>query len=143
MRGDNYLRAAYAYLYIHDFNRASEAFQRAIDTNPDNPEYHFHASVTAVRNGDLEAAWHSAREAVRIAPEEPFYRMHLAFVGSKRLHSWGRRAMAAGDTELAILLLSAAVQADPLNEEAASELAAVAGPLAADSGSETSTQSDE
>lgn len=77
MLGERWLKVAFSYLYIRDFNRAMEAFRRAIACDPDNPACYFHASVTALRNEDWEPALAWAAEAARLAPENVLYQEHL------------------------------------------------------------------
>lgn len=80
MSGENYLRAAYGYLYLGDFEEAMGAFSRAIEAEPDNASYYFFGSVTAMRNEDWQTALRWAQEAVRLAPEEELYQEHVRLV---------------------------------------------------------------
>lgn len=80
MTGDNYLRAAYSYLYIGDYDKASDSFSRAMAENPQNPAYYFYASVTALRSGDANHAKQWAERALDLAPSDAFYQEHLWMV---------------------------------------------------------------
>ncbi|WDL97221.1 tetratricopeptide repeat protein [Alicyclobacillus sp. ALC3] len=82
MSGENYLRAAYGYLYLGDFKEAMEAFSRAVAAEPDNPSYYFFGSVTAMRNQNWETALRWAREAVRLVPDDALYQEHIRLVES-------------------------------------------------------------
>lgn len=83
MSGDNFLRAAYGYLYLGDFQKATEAFGRAIEADPDNPSYYYLGSVTAMRNGDWDTAVRWARRATELAPRDPMYNEHARLVEAR------------------------------------------------------------
>lgn len=118
MAGENYFKAAYSYLYIRDFERATDAFRHAIESDPENPCYYFHASVTALRNGHRALALQWARRATELDPDDPLYRAHLGVVKSNILADQARSARDEGDLTRARLLWLAALRHDPLNEEA-------------------------
>lgn len=118
MSGENYLRAAYSYLYIGEFDRASEAFRRAMAEDPENPTYYFYGSVTALRNGQTELALTWAREAVRLAPADALYRAHCCMVESAQCTEQGAKALADGALDAARSALQDAILFDPLNDEA-------------------------
>lgn len=82
MSGDNFLRTAYGYLYLGDFKKATEAFVRAIESDPDNPSYYYFGSVTAMRNGDVETALRWAQIATQLDPDEAMYQEHVRLVES-------------------------------------------------------------
>jgi tetratricopeptide (TPR) repeat protein len=118
MQGDQYLRAAYGYLYIRDFLHAKEAFEKAIAANPDNALYYFHASITALRNDlfDLAIIW--AMRATELEPDNPMYQQHVDIVQAAIYHREAQEAFANGDFERAIEQFQAALDLDPLNDEA-------------------------
>lgn len=116
--GENYLKAAYAYLYIRDFERAAESFARAIESSPMNPEYYFHASLTALRNDCPDLALEWALSAFRLDPDNPLYREHLAVVESSQLTKQGHDALLVGANERARHFFQEALDRDPLNDEA-------------------------
>lgn len=118
MTGENYLKAAYSYLYIRDFAKAADAFRRAIESNPDNPSYYFHASVTALRNDCHNLALEWAEEAVRLEPDNPLYREHQLVVKSSVLTTKGHTSLLEGDESGAVGWFDQALQFDPLNDEA-------------------------
>ncbi|MDQ0188565.1 tetratricopeptide repeat protein [Alicyclobacillus cycloheptanicus] len=118
MSGENYLRAAYSYLYIGEFGKASEAFQRAIEEDPQNAAYYFHGSVTALRNGQTERALCWAKQAAQLKPDDALYGAHLAMVESVLYTKQGTHALETGALEEARQALQEAVATNPLNEEA-------------------------
>ena len=118
MQGDQYLRAAYGYLYIRDFKHAKEAFERAIAADPENALYYFHASITALRNDLFELAMSWAERAVKLEPDNPMYQQHVDIVRSGVYHREAQTAFANGDFEHAIAQFQAALELDPLNDEA-------------------------
>lgn len=118
MSGEQYLKAAYAYLYIHDFERAREAFERAIACDPENPTYYFRASVTAHRSGQLALAKKWAIEATTKNPNHPLYRQHLATVESSIAVQRAIQELEINHREEAFSALEEALAYDPLNTEA-------------------------
>jgi tetratricopeptide (TPR) repeat protein len=120
--GESYFRAAFSYLYIRDFERALAAFRAAIASNPEEPRYYFHGSLTAWRNGDLQLAEHWAKQAVVLAPTHSLYRHHWLWMRGQRLLERARRALARGDLEAAARYARAASRCDPLDEAARSLL---------------------
>lgn len=118
MTGENYFKSAYSYLYIRDFARAEDAFRRAIESNPNNPEYYFHASVTALRNDRLDLASEWVAAATRLDPENPLYREHQAVVRSCVLTRKGHEALLEGSMDEALQAFEEALTQDPMNEDA-------------------------
>lgn len=116
--GEGYMKAAYAYLYIRDFARASEAFKRAIESDPTNPTYYFRASVTAHRNGLHELALEFAKQAVEIAPSNALYQSHLDIVEAAILVLEGQAAILEGNMSQAVASFESALERDPLNTDA-------------------------
>ena len=115
---DPWLRTAYSYLYIRNFDKALDSFRRAMDSDPTNPEYRFHASITAFRSGLTDLARQWGQEAVDLDPESELYRQHLGVVQSKQWVTEGVAAETRGELEVAIDAYGEAVQADPFNQEA-------------------------
>lgn len=118
MSGEQYLKAAYAYLYIQDFERAREAFERAIACDPDNPTYYFRASITAHRSGHLGLARQWALEATLKHPGHALYRQHLATVESSMAILRAKQARADNQRAEAFGALEEALAYDSLNTEA-------------------------
>ena len=122
MTGQNYLRAAYAYLYIGDYQSAAAAFQRAVDAEPDNPDFWFAGSITLLRNGRLRDAMAWARAAVRLDPADVLYHSHLLQVQSAWLTERAMQAVERRQSTCAVAMLQEAVRRDPCNAEAARRL---------------------
>ena len=118
MLTDHKLKTAYAYLYIRDFHGARRVFDEAITENPENPEYHFHASVTALRNGETGYAMEAARQAVLLEPENSLYVAHLGAVQAQKLLHEAKAALNEGRITDGRELLLRAVEANPLCDSA-------------------------
>jgi tetratricopeptide (TPR) repeat protein len=118
MFGERWLKTAYSYLYIRDFARATESFRRAIECEPENPTYYFHASLTALRNGYEELAMQWAETAVLLAPGNASYQEHLGVVRGSALAEAGHVAYRDGRYAEAKQLFQRALSFDPLNDEA-------------------------
>lgn len=123
MEGEQFLRAAYAYLYIHDFERAAMAFEKAIASDPDNPEYYFHASITLLRSGNKERALFLAQRAVQLEPENQLYQEHVKMVESSILTEDGQRALERGELDVAREMFNSALERNPLDYAATEALA--------------------
>jgi tetratricopeptide (TPR) repeat protein len=122
VNGERYIKAAFAYLYIREFRRAIESFQRAMEVEPENPVYFFHASVTALRNQMYDYALLWAERAAELAPNNELYAEHLNVVRSSILTAEAMLAKSVGNWAEALRLLHDAMERDPLNEEALMEL---------------------
>lgn len=118
MSGERYIKAAYSYLYIRDFDQAMHAFRCAIEAEPENASYYFHGAVTALRNNLLEVALDWAEQAARFAPNNALYREHVDVVKSAMLVRDATIAVNEGDAAQAHRLLSEALERDPLNDTA-------------------------
>ncbi|MCL6637312.1 MAG: tetratricopeptide repeat protein, partial [Alicyclobacillus sp.] len=116
----DWVKVAHAYLYIGDFARAREAFAKAIQDNPENPECYLFASVTALRNGEYELALSWAQTAARLAPDDRLCQAHVRIVAATCLTAAGERLALAGDTAAAHDCFEAALQLDPGNATARS-----------------------
>lgn len=122
MQGEQYLKSAFSYLFIGDYERAVAAFHEAMEADPKNPLFAFHGSVTALRNGDLDLAERWAVRALAIDPTHPMYIQHLQRIRSKREVRMAETAVDQGDQAAANARLERALRLDPLNEQAASML---------------------
>lgn len=128
MLGERWLKAAYSYLYIRDFARAVESFEKAIEADPTNPDYYFRASVTALRNDDVLRAKNWAQSAVHLAPANPLFEEHLAVVEAVLLMQQGEIAEREGRYDSAFKLYEEAYTRDPLNHDAERACARLACP---------------
>lgn len=122
MQGEQFLKSAFSYLFIGDYERAVRAFHDAMEADPKNPVFAFHGSVTALRNGDLDLAERWAVRALASDPTHPMYIQHLQRIRSKREVCAAEDAIGAGDRAAAAARLERALTLDPLNEKAASML---------------------
>lgn len=125
VKGEQYLRAAYAYLYIRDFQRAETAFEQAIASDPDNPQYYFHASITALRSEHRDKALFLAKEALRLQPENELYQEHVKVVEAAILTVDGQQALEKGNIALAREHFHRALERNPLDNTAADALASL------------------
>lgn len=122
MSADKFIRAAYAYLYIGDFEEAKAAFARAIEEEPTNPEPYFCASITAHRSGEYEEAERFVLEALRLDPSALLYQTHLKTVRASRWLDAGVNAYIKGNVSDAIACCKKALDIDPLHEAAQAQL---------------------
>lgn len=117
MYGELYLKAAYAYLYIRDFDRAKEAFEHAISCEPNNPVYYFYASITALRSDSVDKAFEWAIRAADLQPDEALYSQHVDVVKAAMLTRDAHAAYINGDIDTAVQKYQAALELDPLCED--------------------------
>lgn len=122
MEGQRFIHAAYAYLFIGDYEQAKAAFERAVEADPDNPEPYFYASITAHRSGCYEEARRLAQTAVRLNPVDPLYQAHLRTICASECVAQGKLAYIQGDTRTALQCYQRALQTDPLHQEAQQQL---------------------
>ncbi|GMA48712.1 hypothetical protein GCM10025857_00690 [Alicyclobacillus contaminans] len=113
-----WFQTACAYLFIRDFDRALNAFRRAMEEHPDDPDCYFHASITALRSGRLDDAERWAAEARRLSPQDSLYEAHWQRVQADRLVEHSLRAWRNGLTEDALRLVQKALELNPLNDQA-------------------------
>ncbi|MCL6593715.1 MAG: tetratricopeptide repeat protein [Alicyclobacillus sp.] len=118
--GADWVKVAHAYLYIGDFARARDAFAKAIESDPENPECYLFASVTALRNGEYELALTWAQTAARLAPHDRLCQAHVRIVAATCLTAAGEQLALAGDAAAAHDCFAAALQLDPGNATARS-----------------------
>lgn len=122
MSADRLIQAAYAYLYIGDFEEAKAAFARAVEEDPADPKPYFCASITAHRSGDYDEAERFVLEALRLEPDAVLYNTHLTTVRASRWLDAGVKAYLKGDVANAILYCETALHIDPLHEAAHAQL---------------------
>jgi len=115
--GETCLRRAYAAILASDFESAVEWFRQAAAAEPDNASYYYKGSISLARSGRLDLALDYAQSAVRLAPEEPDYRLHLRLVEGRMLARQAKALLAKPQPEpdTAIELLEEAVELDPLD----------------------------
>ncbi|MEK4432332.1 tetratricopeptide repeat protein [Paenibacillus sp. FSL M7-0802] len=119
MKAEEYVQKAYQCILQNDFEQAVEWFEKAISAQPDHAEHYFRCSVTYARSGRLEQALAYAEHAVRLAPQQDEYILHL-HAQEARQHTEKARKMLDVDRATpqvrqdAILLLERAIALDPL-----------------------------
>ncbi|MDQ0491987.1 MULTISPECIES: tetratricopeptide repeat protein [Paenibacillus] len=119
MKAEEYVQKAYQCILQNDFEQAVEWFEKAISAQPDHAEHYFRCSVTYARSGRLEQALAYAEHAVRLAPQQDEYVLHLHAQQARQLTEKARKML---DVEKitsqlhrdAILLLEQAIALDPL-----------------------------
>jgi tetratricopeptide (TPR) repeat protein len=115
---DRWLKTAYSYLFIRDFEKAMDTFRNAICSNPQNPAYYFHASITAVRSGNLSEAIAWAEAATTLEPDNDLYMQHWHVIRARLLVKEGLEMLQCGRLAEAQELFASALNHDPLNEDA-------------------------
>lgn len=117
--GKFYLKEAYHAILQNDFQKAIDAFEKAIKCEPTNASYHYKLSITYSRNGDMIEALKSAKKAAELQPNNRIYRYHLQILQAKNLVVFAAYEMQNGilSVEVEKSLLQAKTL-DPLNIEA-------------------------
>lgn len=115
--GESCLRQAYAAILASDFEAAVDWFEKAVEAEPTNASYYYKGSISLARSGRLNKAHEYARCAVRLAPDEPDYVLHLRLVESRMLARQAKALLTRPQPEAgsAIELLQEAVVLDPLD----------------------------
>ena len=117
--GRVYIKEAYHAIFQNDFNKAIEAFKKAIHCEPTNALYHHKLSITHSRNGDIREAIAVAQKALELQPNNHTYSYHLQILQSKHLTIIASDKLKRGMLNKEILeLLNQAKNLDPLNIEA-------------------------
>ena len=76
MEGEKNIREAYASLLHHDFEQAIRWFERAVQEEPDNADYHHKLSISYARSGKLAKALKHAARACELDADAQEYRYH-------------------------------------------------------------------
>jgi len=119
MDGGNKVQKAYESLFSHDFAKAAEWFEQAIEDDPNNASLHYKLSITYARNNKLHKATQYAENAVRFDPYNVLYQSHLQRLEAQ---SYMRQAETFfdGTTESlynVVYLLRQAIRLDPIAME--------------------------
>jgi tetratricopeptide (TPR) repeat protein len=114
------LQKAYRAILNSDFEQAAQWFERAIEAEPDNADYHYRLSITYARSNKLPGAVEHAAAAARLAPGCEQYRLHLAILRARELLVRAERDMGGGASQphYAAAMLKQAIALDPLCVEA-------------------------
>lgn len=126
LSGEKELKKAYESILGQHFEEAVAWFQKAIEQDPSNAEYHYKLSITYARNGKLEEALASARRAAQLSPGSEAYAIQMRTLEAKQLSAKAERLLASGTEHdaLAAAYLLEAIRLDPLEEGAYILLAA-------------------
>lgn len=126
MGGQRELQKAYESILGQHFEAAIEWFLKAIEREPDNPDYHYKLSITYARSNKIAEALRHARTATRLAPSQYEYDVHLRSLEAKDLVLQAERHINQGKdgSLLAAALLRQALKLNPLEESAYLLLAA-------------------
>jgi Flp pilus assembly protein TadD len=119
MKAEEYVQKAYQCILQNDFEQAVEWFEKAISAQPDHAEHYFRCSVTYARSGRLEQALAYAEYAVRLAPQQDEYVLHLHTLEARQQTEQARKMLDADKATPqvrrdAIALLDRAIALDPL-----------------------------
>lgn len=120
MKGYHKLRKAYQAILNSDFEQAAFWFEKAIESEPDNADYHYRLSITYSRSNKLSKALEHAEAAARLDPEKELYRLQVATLQARELVVQAEKSLEGKTAQplLAIALLRQAVSLDPLSVEA-------------------------
>ncbi|ALP38690.1 tetratricopeptide repeat protein [Paenibacillus sp. 28ISP30-2] len=130
MKAEEYVQKAYQCILKNDFEQAVEWFEKAISAQPDHAEHYFRCSVTYARSGRIEQALAYAGDAVRLAPQQDEYVLHLHTLEARQQTEKARKMLDVDKATPqvrrdAILLLERAIALDPLCGDAFMLLALV------------------
>jgi len=120
MSGEKELQKAYESILGQHFEQAVEWFQKAIEQDPGNPDYHYKLSITYARSGRIDDALAHARKALSLDPNAAEYGMQVRTLEAKQLIAMAERLLAEGESRdaLATTYLRQALALDPLEEGA-------------------------
>lgn len=126
MSGEKEVQKAYESILGQHFEQAVEWFQKAIELEPDNADYHYKLSITYARSGKIKDALLHAERAQALCPSEPAYDAHVRMLRAKELSITAERWIVQGENgcHMAVAYLRQALQMDPLQEGAYILLAA-------------------
>jgi tetratricopeptide (TPR) repeat protein len=114
--GNGKIKEAYLEIFHGDYEKAIEAFKKAIEQDPDNASFYYKLSITCARSNKLDAAINAAEIAHSLEPEEPRYKIHLDMLRSRERCNKAKDLLDDPiQTTHAITLLKQALKLDPLN----------------------------
>ncbi len=123
-----YIKRAYEAILQHDFERAIDWFEKAIEEEPDNASYHYRLSISCARSNKLAKAAHHALRAYQLSPNTETYLLHLNTIIARELLGKAEELMrdaAPSSLDEACFVLKRALQLNPLLIEAMVLLALV------------------
>lgn len=114
------IRKAYEAILNHDFEQAINSFERAIQLEPNNAEYHYKLSITLARSNKLTDALQHAMIACHLNQGHEEYVSHWRHLRAKELIVQANKHLVPGNEHLshALKLLKKATDLDPLLTEA-------------------------
>lgn len=120
MNENHKLKRAYQAILNSDFEEAAFWFEKAIESDPDNADYHYRLSITYSRSNKLNKALEHAETAARLDPDKELYQLHVELLHAKELVVRAEKSLEGRTAQplLAIALLKQAVSLDPLSVEA-------------------------
>jgi tetratricopeptide (TPR) repeat protein len=120
MDGEKELQKAYKSILDHDFEKAIEWFEQAVERDPDNAANHYKLSITYGRSNKLAKALEHAGRALELAPDHEPYRFHVQNLLAKEKAAQAQKCLEEGRDQLfmAVSLLRDAVSLDALCTEA-------------------------
>jgi tetratricopeptide (TPR) repeat protein len=129
MSGEMEVQKAYESILGQHFEQAAEWFLKAIDRDPNNPDYHYKLSITYARSNKLEDALQYAENALQLDPGNATYEIQVRALRARLLCREAEVILDQGHVGdvTAIFILRQAIQLDPLAEGAYVLLAAVYG----------------
>ena len=116
-----HIQRAYEAILQHDFERAIESFEKAIEEEPDNASYHYRLSISCARSNKLGKAAHHAERAYHLSPATETYLLHLNAVTARQLLIKAEELMRQEEEQRvneAIFALKRSLQLNPLSIEA-------------------------
>jgi tetratricopeptide (TPR) repeat protein len=119
MEGEKNIREAYASLLHHDFEQAIRWFERAVQEQPDNADYHHKLSISYARSGKLAKALKHAARACELDANAQEYRYHYGHLQALDLIRKAEKLMEREQApKRAAWYLEQAKALDPLSVEA-------------------------
>lgn len=120
MNGHQKQQKAYEAILNSDFEQAAFWFEQAIESEPDNADYHYSLSITYSRSNKLNKALEHAENAARLDPGKELYRLQVATLKARDLVVKAEKSLDGKGAQplLAVALLRQAVSLDPLSVEA-------------------------
>lgn len=119
MSGEKELQKAYESILGQHFEEAAAWFQKAIEQDPDNADYHYKLSITYARSGRLDEALATARRALALRPDRSDYAVQVRMLESRQLAQRAEKLLEQeGGAAMAAALLQQALRLDPLEERA-------------------------
>ncbi|MFF2482191.1 tetratricopeptide repeat protein [Paenibacillus sp. NPDC058071] len=120
MDGESCVKKAYEFILHSDFEQAIEWFERAIEADPSNADYHYRCAVSCARSGKWSKAHYYAKLAFELDQSHSEYRFYLDTVEAKLLVASAEQLLTSEAPRHAdaLAMLRQAAELDPLSFEA-------------------------